>query len=110
VADFEFDHVPTITALVEKEKIDCDFTLTKSFDIYTENEVAESAKNSYEELKAAGIAKNTIDDLVWTDAEDAEEVKCFSKIMFILPTEAADIRREALRWLLHLHCSPSVAV
>jgi hypothetical protein len=38
VAGFEFDHVPTIAALVKKEKIDCDFTLTRSFDVYTVKE------------------------------------------------------------------------
>jgi glycine/D-amino acid oxidase-like deaminating enzyme len=74
VADFEFDHVATIASLVEKEKIDCDFTLTRSFDIYTDKEEAEIAKKYYDEFKAAGIAKSTIDDLVWTEAEHAEEV------------------------------------
>jgi hypothetical protein len=73
VADFEFDHVPAIAAPVEKEKIDCDFTLTKSFDIYTDKIQAETAKKYYHEFKAAGIAKSTMDDLIWTDAKHAEE-------------------------------------
>jgi hypothetical protein len=66
--------VPAIAALVEEEKIDCDFTLTKSFDIYTDKVEAETAKKYYNEFKAAGIAKHTMDDLIWTDAEHAEEV------------------------------------
>jgi hypothetical protein len=70
--------VPTIAALVEKEKIDCDFTLTRSFDIYTDTEEAETAKKHYEEFKAAGIAKSTIDDLIWTSLEHAEEVSAYS--------------------------------
>ena len=74
VAELEFDHVEAIAALVKKENIDCDFTLTRSFDIYTDRIEAETAKKCYEELKAAGIAKSTIDDLIWTDAEQAEEV------------------------------------
>jgi glycine/D-amino acid oxidase-like deaminating enzyme len=74
VASLEFDHVQTIAALVKKENIGCDFTLTRSFDIYTDKTEAEAAKKSYEELKAAGIAKSTIDDLIWADAEHAEEV------------------------------------
>ena len=65
--------MPAIAALVEKEKIDCDFTLTKSFDIYTDKVQAETAKEYYNEVKAAGIAKRTMDDLIWTDAEHAEE-------------------------------------
>lgn len=79
VADFEFDHVAAIAALVEKEKVDCDFTLTRSFDIYTDKEEAEAAKKYYDEFKVAGIAKRTIDDLVWTDAEHAEEVGAVQK-------------------------------
>jgi hypothetical protein len=74
VANFEFDHVPALAALVEEEKIDCDFTLTKSFDIYTDILQAKTAKKYYNEFKAAGIAKHTMDDLIWTDAEHAEEV------------------------------------
>jgi hypothetical protein len=69
--------VLTIAALVEKEKIDCDFTLTRSFDIYTEKELAETAKRSYDELREARVASRTIDDLVWTEAENAEEVSTF---------------------------------
>ncbi|KAE9374639.1 FAD dependent oxidoreductase [Stipitochalara longipes BDJ] len=85
VADFELDHVQAIAALVEKENIACDFTLTRSFDIYTDEIEAEAAKKSYEEFKSTGIAKSTIDDLIWIDAEHAEEVSgvkdcvgCFS--------------------------------
>ena len=63
-----------IAALVEEEKIDCEFTLTRSFDIYTDREQAETAKKYYEDFKVAGIAKSTIDDLIWTEAEEAEEV------------------------------------
>jgi hypothetical protein len=66
--------VPAIAALVEEEKIDCDFTLTKGFNIYTDKLQAETAKKYYNEFKAAGIAKRTMDDLIWTDAEYAEEV------------------------------------
>ena len=70
-----------IAALVKKENIDCDFTLTRSFDIYTDKTEAETAKESYEKLKAAGIAKSTIDDLIWTDAEQAEEVSNSFKVL-----------------------------
>jgi hypothetical protein len=87
VADFEFDHVSAIATLVEKEKIDCDFTLTRSFDAYTVKEEAEATKKHYDELKVAGIAKNTMDDLTWTDAEHAEGVFTLSTIIPILLTK-----------------------
>jgi hypothetical protein len=66
--------VAAIVTLVEKGKIDCDFTLTRSFDVYTDKGEAETAKRHCDEFKEAGIAKNTMNDLVWTGAEHAEEV------------------------------------
>lgn len=77
LADFEFDHVQTIADLVKKEDIDCDFELTRSYDIYTDVEQAEVAKRNYLKFKEAGIAKSTMEDLIWTDADRAEEVSSF---------------------------------
>lgn len=74
VADFEFKHVNEIADLVKRENIDCDFELTKSFDIHTDPATAEKAKRDYLELKRRGIAKSTIDDLTWYDDEEAEKV------------------------------------
>jgi hypothetical protein len=53
-----------IATLVEKEKIECDFTLTRSFDVYTDKEEADTAKRHCNEFKEAGIAKSTMNDLV----------------------------------------------
>lgn len=74
LADFEFDHVQAIADLIKKEGIDCDFELTRSYDIYTDVEQAAAAKKNYLNLKEMGVAKSTIDDLEWTDADRAEEV------------------------------------
>ena len=74
VADFEFDHVSAIAELVDKEDIECEFKKTKSFDIFTNRGEAIVAKKEYLKLKKQGIASSTIDDLVWTDADRAEEV------------------------------------
>ncbi len=63
-----------IAYLVKKEGIKCDFTLTKSFDVFTETKRSEAAEKAYLELKKAGIAKTTTDDLVWTGAEDAKDI------------------------------------
>ncbi|TVY84362.1 Gamma-glutamylputrescine oxidoreductase [Lachnellula suecica] len=74
LADFEFDHVQAIAELVKKEGIDCDFELTRSYDIYTDLDQAQAAKKKYLRYKEAGIAKSTMDDLEWTDQDRAEEV------------------------------------
>lgn len=85
LADFEFDHIQAIADLVEKEKIDCDLKLCRSYDIYTEQDAVDSAREAYLKVKAAGIAKITVDDLVWTEGEEAEKfsgvkgaIGCFS--------------------------------
>jgi hypothetical protein len=78
LTDFEFDHVPAIADLIKKEGIECDFELTRSYDIYTDVEQAEAAKKNYLKLKEMGVAKSTIDDLEWTDSDRAEEVYQFS--------------------------------
>jgi proline dehydrogenase len=74
VADFEFAHVQTVAQLIKKEKIDCDFTMTKTFDVYTDVEKAKEVKHAYHQLLKAGVAKTTMDDLTWTDSDRAEEV------------------------------------
>ncbi|KAG9228436.1 FAD dependent oxidoreductase [Amylocarpus encephaloides] len=71
---FEDAHVPAIADIIHTEGIDCDFMLTRSFDIYTDREEAKKAKAAYDALKAAGVVKSTMDHLEWTDEEDAEKV------------------------------------
>ena len=74
-----------IADLIEKEKIDCDFTLTTSFDVFTDPEKAKAAKESHDEVLRIGVAKATMEGITWTDADHAEEVSgvkgavgCFS--------------------------------
>lgn len=74
LADFEFIHVKALADLVKRENIDCDFKLTKSFDIHTDTFTAQKVKEDYLELKRLGIAKSTIDDLTWYDGPEAEKV------------------------------------
>jgi hypothetical protein len=78
IAKFEFDHLEVFANVVKKENIDCDFKLTRSFDIHTEPKWADAAKKEYLELKKAGIAKTTIDDIVFTYGEEAAKVCIFS--------------------------------
>lgn len=71
---FEDAHVQAIADLVEKEGIDCDFAVTRSFDIHTNRDDAKAAKKTFEEMKTRGVAMSTLEGLVWTDEEDAEKV------------------------------------
>lgn len=79
IAQFEFDHLKAIADVIKKENIDCDFKLSRSFDIHTEPEEAAAAKEDYLNLKATGIAKETVDDIVFYEGEEAEKVRCTRK-------------------------------
>jgi hypothetical protein len=59
---------------VEKEGIECDFKIVRGFTIYTERGQFEDAKTAYKKLKEMGLAKETIDDLIWADEDEAEKV------------------------------------
>ncbi|KUJ19730.1 FAD dependent oxidoreductase [Mollisia scopiformis] len=91
LAKFEFDHIRAVADVVKKEKIDCDFKLSRSFDIHTEPEVAAAAKKDYLELKKAGIAKTTIDDIVFTDGDDAEQVSGVKGCVACVETSAGQV-------------------
>ncbi|KAE8441067.1 hypothetical protein EG329_005896 [Mollisiaceae sp. DMI_Dod_QoI] len=91
LAKFEFDHIEAIADVVQKESIACDFNLSRSFDIYTEPHEAASAKKDYLELKAAGVAKTTIDDIVFTDGEEAEKVSGVKRCIACIETSAAQL-------------------
>lgn len=72
VAEFEISHVWAIKKLVEEEEIDCDFTLTRSYDVWCNEAAAEVAKARYERMKARGLRH--MDDVVWYDRKNAEGV------------------------------------
>jgi hypothetical protein len=110
LADFEFDHVPAIADLIKKEGIECDFELTRSYDIYTDVEQAEAAKKSYLKLKEMGVAKSTIDDLEWTDSDRAEEVYQPSIQSYTDTDPNPGLRSEGMRRLFHIHRSLTLAL
>ncbi|KAF8849114.1 FAD dependent oxidoreductase [Acephala macrosclerotiorum] len=91
IAQFEFDHLKAVADVVEKENIDCDFKLSRSFDIHTEPEEAAAAKEDYLKLKAAGIAKETIDDVVFYEGEEAEKVSGIKRCVACVETSAGQL-------------------
>ena len=50
LAEFEIAHVWAIKELIEKENIDCDFTLTRSMDVFCNPDAAANAKESYDKM------------------------------------------------------------
>ncbi len=83
ISNHEVAHIQAIKRLVEKEHIDCDFTLTRTFDVFFEEEFANKAKKAYDSMVKQGLT--SIQDAHFTPAKYAERVSgvkgakgCFS--------------------------------
>lgn len=50
VAKFEIEHCFEIKKVIEKENIDCDFTLTRTVDVWCNEEAAKAAKVVFDEM------------------------------------------------------------
>ena len=50
LAEFEISHVPALKQFIESENIDCDFVLARSVDVWSNQEAADTAKQSYDEM------------------------------------------------------------
>lgn len=72
ISNFEISHVQALKDLVEKEQIDCDFTLGRSMDVFLDEAQAVEAKGAYDELKESGLV--SLKDVQYTSAKNAEIV------------------------------------
>ena len=73
ISKFEIDHLNAIKDLVEEEQIDCDLTVTRSFDVFLDDEHARTSKEGYDRMIRSGIT--TIKDAHYTPASQAESVR-----------------------------------
>ncbi|KIW13150.1 hypothetical protein PV08_08337 [Exophiala spinifera] len=70
---FERQQVFDVKRLVEEEKIDCDFELTRAIDIFTDQQTADSVMKTHNEMKSNGFSFP--DDLhVIDDPKRAEQI------------------------------------
>ncbi|KAF9251507.1 hypothetical protein DTO013E5_4065 [Penicillium roqueforti] len=72
VTEFEIAHIHAIKSLVEKEKIDCDFTLTRSIDVWTNEETARKAEQMYDALVSRDL--NYMKDVFFVSGKNAEGI------------------------------------
>lgn len=72
VANFEASQVHAVKQLVEKEKIDCDFTLTRACDVILDEDLARETGEAFAELARSGVAN--LKDVHYTPRKDAERV------------------------------------
>lgn len=80
VANFEASQVMAVKELVEKERIDCEFTLTRACDVILDESLAAETEQAFEELKRSGVAN--LKDVHYTPRKDAERVR----MLLSLPT------------------------
>ncbi|KAJ9269411.1 hypothetical protein DTO212C5_4474 [Paecilomyces variotii] len=71
LAEFEKAHLHAIKELVEKEDIDCDFQLTRAFDVFLSETQNEKVKNDIGALQKAGVS---LPDVQYTPGSKAEKV------------------------------------
>lgn len=76
VASFEARHLTEIGKLVKKEKIDCDFVLTRATDVCLYEEGSRDLEAKLERLEKAGIVG--IDDVFHCSGEKAEGVSALT--------------------------------
>ncbi|KAF7531068.1 hypothetical protein G7054_g9244 [Neopestalotiopsis clavispora] len=72
VANFGASQVYAVKELVEKEKIDCDFTLTRACDATLDEGLARETEEAFKQLSASGVAN--LKDIHYTGRKDAERV------------------------------------
>lgn len=72
-ARFEAQNVLAVKELVEREKIDCDFVLTRALDVYLDDAHAEATHAAYQELRRIGEAD--LADVQYLAGPDAEAVR-----------------------------------
>ncbi|KAF4313992.1 putative FAD dependent oxidoreductase superfamily protein [Botryosphaeria dothidea] len=72
LALFEASQVLAVKELVERERIDCDFVLTRAVDVCLDAEHAAKCKREYRELQRAG--RPSVRDVYFAEGEQAEIV------------------------------------
>lgn len=77
-ARFEAANVLAVKELVELERIDCDFVLTRALDVYLDEEHARSTHATYQELRRIGVAD--LGDIHYTEGLNAEAVSYFGLV------------------------------
>lgn len=82
VARFEASQVHAVKKLVEEEKIDCDFVLTRACDVILDEGLAAETEAAFTEMAHSGVADLT--DVHFTKRKDAERVSGFLRALRIL--------------------------
>jgi hypothetical protein len=72
IAEFEIAHLPAIKKVIEEENIDCDFTLTRTIDVWCNEEAASRAKATFDMMAAQNF--EYMKDAIFYTGKDVEGV------------------------------------
>ena len=72
VANVEADNVYAVKELVEAEKLDCDFHLTRAIDVYLDADHAQQTEEAWKKLRKDNVVE--LRDVACISKEDAERV------------------------------------
>lgn len=74
IAEFEIKNLSAVKKVIDQEKIDCDFTLARSIDVWCNTEAAEKARSTYDQMVARDF--EYMNDVVFygKDAEGVSEL------------------------------------
>ncbi|RDW77707.1 FAD dependent oxidoreductase superfamily-like protein [Coleophoma cylindrospora] len=72
IAEFEIAHVKAIKRIVEAEKIDCDFTLSRTIDVWCNEESAKKAKAVYDQMLENNF--EYMDDVIFYTGKEVEGI------------------------------------
>ena len=85
ISNFEISHIQTLKDLIEKEQIDCDFTLGRSMDVFLDEAHAVEAKAAFDTLKKSGLV--SLKDVQYTSTKNAEIVSIsFLRSVLFIPS------------------------
>lgn len=73
ISKFEMSHIQVMKEIIERAEIDCDFTLTRSMDVFLEEEPALKCQRVNELMANSGVT--SLRDVQFTPAKDAEGVR-----------------------------------
>lgn len=91
VADFEISHVQAFKKLVDEENIDCDFTLTRSYDVWCNEVAAKAAQANYERMKARNLSH--MDDVVFYSGKNVEGVCCTTLVFSLCAIQQNKVKK-----------------
>lgn len=93
ISNFEMSHLQVLKDIVEKERIDCEFTLTRSMDVFLEEEPALQCKKAYDLMCQSGVS--TMKDVQFTPSQYAEGVRVHAASIQPLSFNPQSIRSRA---------------